>query len=247
MNTGTDALDISGCSFTNGITFTFPPDTILTAGQRIIIPRKPSALALRSPGVPAASVLGPYSGNLDNAGERITLRDAAGERIVSFVYDDAPSWPTFPDGTGPSLVLIRPTLDPDIALNWRASTSANGNPAAADSTPFTGTTSADADHDGLNALLEYALGTSDSSASPFDGISVNPAAGTLTLDHADAADDVELTVEVSPDLSTWDSNALTRLTSAPLAEGRQRTSWQIMPPLNGASRLYIRARAALRP
>ncbi len=58
---------------------------------------------------------------LNNAGETITLVDAAGEVIHSFTYDDALPWPTEADGQGRSLVLS----DSD---EWGASAAVGGSP-----------------------------------------------------------------------------------------------------------------------
>jgi hypothetical protein len=243
MNTRSAPLDVSGCSFDNGITFTFPANTTLAAGQRVVLSRKPSALALRSPAL--TGVFGPYTGSLDNAGERLTLRDAFGEQIISFVYDDNAPWPTAPDGSGSSLVLIAPTLNPDFAENWRASTTGHGNPTATDTVAFAGDPHSDTDQDTLDALMEYALGTSDSSAGPFTTLEWNASTGRITLDIAAAADDAALVLESSGDLGNWTTSGMTRTGSAALPDGRVQVSWQLAP-LSGP-RLYLRARATLRP
>lgn len=246
INTSTAPLDISGASFSNGITWTFPQNTTLAPAQRIVVARRPSALALRSPNIPAASVFGPFSGSLDNAGERITLRDAAGEQILSFVYDNNAPWPAESDGTGPSLVLIAPSLDPDLPESWRPSTSIHGNPTTSDSIPFTGNPDADADLDGIPALLEYALGSSDSSPSPAPTPEYSPINRTLSLVHASAADAAALTIESSPDLTSWSSpGPLTRLGSNSLPGGLTRTTWSLTPTTN-TPRLFTRTRASLR-
>ncbi len=243
MNTSSAPLDVSGCFFDNGITFTFPANTTLAAGQRVVLSRKPSALALRGPTL--TGVFGPYTGSLDNAGERLTLRDAFGEQIVSFVYDDNAPWPTAPDGTGPSLVLIAASLDPDQPENWRASTASSGNPAAGDGVPFTGNPDSDSDNDGTSALMEYALGSSDSASGPFAPLVWNPATAQITLVHAAAADDAALVLESSEDLATWGTAGFTRSSTSVLPGGQAQTSWVVSPP--AGSRLYFRARATLRP
>jgi hypothetical protein len=246
INTSTTTLDISGASFSNGITWTFPQGTSLAPSQRIVVSRRPSALALRSHNLHPDSVFGPFTGSLDNAGERITLRDAAGEQILSFVYDNNAPWPAEPDGTGPSLVLISPSLDPDLAENWRPSTSTHGNPTTSDSIPFTGNPDADADLDGIPALLEYALGTSDSSPSPAPTPEFSPVNRTLSLVHASAADAAALTIESSPDLASWASPGdLTRLGSNSLPGGLTRTTWSLTATTN-TPRLFTRTRATLR-
>jgi hypothetical protein len=61
--------------FTDGIDFTFPvyaPVTI-PAGGYILVVKKPDAFSWRYPAVPAEIILGPYEGNLSNAGESLDL------------------------------------------------------------------------------------------------------------------------------------------------------------------------------
>ena len=48
-------------------------------------------------------------------------------------YDDGGDWPSSPDGDGPSLELIDPTLDNTLAENWQASYVDNGTPGAENS------------------------------------------------------------------------------------------------------------------
>ena len=51
--------------------------------------------------------------------------------IDTVTYPDVDPWPITPDGTGPSLELIDPTLDNNDPVNWAASTAARGNTAGA--------------------------------------------------------------------------------------------------------------------
>lgn len=242
INTKTGPLDISGCYFDNGITFTVPAATVISAGQRIVIARKPSALALRSPGL--TGMLGPHATSFENGGERITLRDAVGEQIESFIYNDKAPWPEGPDGTGPSLVRISPALDPGLPASWRASTAPNGNPTSSDTVPFSGNPNDDADHDGLTALMEYALATSDTNAGPFAPLTWNSATGTLTLEHASAADGAVLSVETSRNLADWGPSACLELAGVePLPGGLTRRTWTLLPEGVSLNRFYFRARA----
>ena len=69
-------------------------------------------------------------------------------------------------GLGFSLVLINPGENPHPGdpANWRSSTTAGGNPGSGDSETFSGNPNDDLDGDGIEALLEHALGSSDLSA-----------------------------------------------------------------------------------
>ena len=111
----------------------------------MLVVKNPDAFTWRYPTVPVEKILGPYDGNLSNAGERIELSmpgevDESGAsyyiRIDRVSYsdgfhpDDCPGgvdlWPTRPDGDGKSLTRKIPTdygNDPD---NWTATTPTPG-------------------------------------------------------------------------------------------------------------------------
>ena len=135
FNTSNQPVDISGWFF-DGVDFVVPAGTTIGAGSRLVIANNnaPATFAAQFPGV---SVLGYFSGNLSNDGERIALMDGTGKTIVSVNYDDAGGWPTTPDGSGPSLEIINPNGDPDSPLNWKASAVAKGTPGAPNSLPAT--------------------------------------------------------------------------------------------------------------
>jgi hypothetical protein len=86
-------------------------------------------------------VIGQYSGALDDDGERLTLSDDIGRRLIDFTYDDTGLWPTEADGAGPTLVLRDPSAVPmttaarraylEDGSHWRASTHDGGTPGAA--------------------------------------------------------------------------------------------------------------------
>jgi hypothetical protein len=48
-------------------------------------------------------------------------------------YDDVAPWPTEPDGDGPSLELLDPSLDNALATSWAASIAPHGTPGEANS------------------------------------------------------------------------------------------------------------------
>ena len=108
-------------------------------------------------------VAGMFRGDLENDGEQIVLQAADGSTIRDFTYNDKHPWPESADGDGYSMVLIAPRTNPDHRnpFNWRSSVDADGSPGGGDAIPFTGDPEADLDRDGLTALLEHALGTSD--------------------------------------------------------------------------------------
>jgi hypothetical protein len=121
--------DLGGWAFTNGIDYVFEPNTTLGPRQYLVVARDPNALKAAY-GI--SNVVGPYTGKLDNAGERIDLSNANGGIVLSFRYGDVSPWPVAPDGTGHSLVLARLGGDPEEAGSWSASTYIGGSPGTAD-------------------------------------------------------------------------------------------------------------------
>ncbi|MEP4078786.1 lamin tail domain-containing protein [Haloferula sp.] len=171
-NVSTLPLDLSGLSFTDGIEFEFAINNILPAGGRMVIVRNKEAFEERYASELGSIIYGTnslgeseYSGKLGNGGEQLVLEDAGGSVIHDFTYDDQAPWPTASDGPGFSLALINPALpipDHDIATNWAASGRIHGYPGSSSPVGFVGNPDADDDQDGLNAMVEYALGSSDS-------------------------------------------------------------------------------------
>jgi hypothetical protein len=131
-NHGSKAIDLTGVSFTRGITFAFADRSFLPAGARAVLVANPAAFAARYGTLAAGVVAGTYAGRLDNAGERLTLADSGGGVIRDFSYDDSIPWPTRPDGAGESLVLSDPASDPALPANWSASAVPGGTPGRAD-------------------------------------------------------------------------------------------------------------------
>jgi len=133
-NTGTNTLNLSGLTFTSGITFTFTNGTVLGPGQFFVLARDAVAFATKYPGV---TVHGTYTGQLDNGGERLALSHALGTPIFSVTYNDRPPWPVGPDVADFSLVQTAPGVSqaPDKGNRWRASTNPGGSPGADDPAP----------------------------------------------------------------------------------------------------------------
>ncbi len=135
-NTGALPIDVGGYSF-DGITFSFPPQTVIDAGATFVVANNdnPAAFAQCYPGV---NVGGYFAGSLNNGGERLALKNAAGETVTSVVYRDAGGWPLAADGAGASLELLDvngPQSDP---ANWQARAGAAGSPGQANPTPAAG-------------------------------------------------------------------------------------------------------------
>ncbi len=117
------AVDISGFSFTKGIHIKFPQGSFMHPGECIIAAK--TAAVYKDRGYQVFQV---DSGRLDNAGEELLIADKAGMTVDRVQYDDHFPWPESPDGEGPSLELIDPLMDNNIAASWKASDQAGGTP-----------------------------------------------------------------------------------------------------------------------
>ena len=194
-------MNLAGAYFTGAMIFTFGNVT-LEPGARILVVEDTAAFATAYGATPV--VAGQWTGALDNTADTIILRSGINALIDSVSYSEAGEWPAPADGDGSTLVRINP-LAPPIAANWRSSTAVGGNPGTTDSIAFTGTALADADHDGISALLEYFYGTSDAAAgpSPLNGGRTAEGKAKITFSRRIGTDDLALIVEVSTDLASW--------------------------------------------
>jgi hypothetical protein len=129
-------LDLTGVRFGNGIEFNFTGSAVthLAPGQTVVVVRNLDAFTARyGSGWPIA---GPYTGALENNGERLTLLDASGEEVLDFRYDNA--WHPITDGLGFSLVVVDEWAEPDAwdrKSQWRPSAQLQGSPAGSDPAP----------------------------------------------------------------------------------------------------------------
>jgi hypothetical protein len=123
-NTGNTTLDLSGLTFTEGITFTFTNGTTLGPGQYYVLGRNIAALQAKYPGL---VVQGVYSGKLSNSGETLILSHPYGDVIFSVTYGNRAPWPVTADGYGFSLVR-----DESTPGHYRASAQTGGSPGAMD-------------------------------------------------------------------------------------------------------------------
>ncbi len=272
LNISNNTVDLRGCTFTAGISFNFNNGSILelAPGGRALIVENAAAFAFRhGPGHPVAGTFELNTG-LSNGGETLTLTSAAAAVIRSFSYNDKNPWPTAADGTGWSLVLIKPQTNPNhsIAQNWRPSSLSGGNPGTGDTTSYAAWKSAngitddyaDDDKDGTPNGEEYFYKTNPASATSrpsFTGsvqtLSVDPGPGlppvpgdylTLTFDRDPAAEDVTYLPQISTDLANWSNSMadLLRVSVTPNPDGTQTELWRSTVPFPGDQRRYGRVR-----
>ncbi|MBN1442161.1 MAG: lamin tail domain-containing protein, partial [Planctomycetes bacterium] len=86
INTTDATVDMSGWSFTRGISFTFPDGSALGPGEILVVCRDVGGFQSQI-GAPAA--IGDFAGQLSNSGERITLLDRQGRLVDSVRYEDS--------------------------------------------------------------------------------------------------------------------------------------------------------------
>ena len=130
-NVAATAIDLTGLTFSNGISYSFPPAVTLAPGAFWVIARNSAKFAERYPFV---TLNGIYTGKLDNGGEQLTLLAASGTPVFDFTYDDISPWPLTADGLGSSLVPVVPSIHttPGNFATWRSSSSIGGSPGADD-------------------------------------------------------------------------------------------------------------------
>ncbi len=245
-------LDLSGISFTSGITFTFPNGTLLSPGERIVLAKDLAAFtATYGSGI---RVVGGYPNNLDNAGENLTLRNADGAIIRSFAYSDQPPWPVAADGNGWSLTLIDPFSNPNPAnpANWRASSIPGGSPGYDDTLSYEDWKAANGNHDdeddidgdGFNTRLEYHMGGNPNLREPHLApvFTIMPDGGLSISVHRSASATGAVIPEFSTDLHQWEAAGTQALTSQIRSQNNpaiDRLTFRIPPPAEGA-RLFVR-------
>jgi len=138
LNDGVGTINLNGYHFSAGVEYTFS-SLSLVPGERVVVAKDQDAF-LNTFGMGALQWT---SGELDDDGETIELRDDFGNLIDIVPYDNEAPWPTEPDGNGPSLTFCYPDLDNAEGENWSASTEFAAINAAGDTiwaSPYEGCT-----------------------------------------------------------------------------------------------------------
>lgn len=115
------SVDISGYTLSNAVNFTFPAATTIAAGDYVIVAINAATYA--SLGCQVFQ----WTGQLNNTGETIELRDSFSQLVDIVAYANTAPWPLAAAGTGPSLELVDVNSDNNIGSNWEAQT-VNGTP-----------------------------------------------------------------------------------------------------------------------
>jgi Calx-beta domain/Lamin Tail Domain/CotH kinase protein len=100
QNIGVLDVDISGWTLSGGAEYTVPAGTPVVPpfGFRVIAKNPPRLTTVY--GLPAGSVLGPYTGSLSNGGDTVRIRNVSGVTQDYVSYDDTFPWATGADELG---------------------------------------------------------------------------------------------------------------------------------------------------
>jgi len=126
----TESVDLTDWRL-DGAALTFPPGTVLLPQSYLVVVK--NDIQFRATYGNGKFVAAQYKGNLDNVGEKLTLKDKNGNVIDEVLFDDEIPWPTTPDTSGYSLELIDVSQNNNHRMNWSASASPGGTPCATNS------------------------------------------------------------------------------------------------------------------
>lgn len=131
---GSTAVSLAGWRIRGGVDFDFPANASLAPGGFLVIARDQVRLRANHPSLAAASVLGNYSGTLNNGSDvvRLTMPDEVRSTnelgvvttdtihitVGEVRYADGGTWGRWADGGGSSLELMDPDADPALAASW---------------------------------------------------------------------------------------------------------------------------------
>ena len=257
-NVGNTPLNLAGVQFTEGITFTASnlPESLLQPGASAVVVKNRAAFQARYGNT--IPILGVFSGTLSNDGERLILRGATGTLLQLFEYHDSAPWPVEADREGYALVVKDPLAHPplDNPVTWRRSLDPTGETVRASALPIAqwqvlyfgndtaaAALNADPDHDGLNNLVEYALGSSPVTSSTLPlRICYQGSSLCLEFERRVGLSAISILPLGSTQLNTWQS--LGALPSPPVHNQNGTETVRILPaPASGQKffRLQITA------
>lgn len=130
FNRGDAPYDLSGATFSSGVACTFPTPTVVAPGEYILVAADPVHYA--GTGVRVFDYAGETKPDSDDP---MWLRNHQGLEIDYVDYGVSDPWPSQPDNTGPSLMLIDPAMDNTSAGSWTVSDQFGGTPGAANIPP----------------------------------------------------------------------------------------------------------------
>jgi hypothetical protein len=120
-NRGNTPAYVGGYTFTSGVTYTFPSDTI-APGEFMYLSFDPSTadnfFSFNSD---------QFGGNLSNTGEHLQIENTEGDVIDSLTYSNVAPWPLGAAGDGASITLCDAASDNSNPASWSAAIEYIGN------------------------------------------------------------------------------------------------------------------------
>jgi hypothetical protein len=117
-------VDLTGWRLSGGIEYEFLRGTVIEGGGYLVVAADPAVVQ----GAGVSEVLGPYTGFLENRGERIRLRNNNDRIMDEIEYNDRAPWPVGADGSGASLSKIDPRTKGTRGSEWADSVEIGGTP-----------------------------------------------------------------------------------------------------------------------
>ena len=133
-NPTNESIAIGLWEFKNGNdthVFIIPENQVLESGAYLVLCKDSLAFNDNFPNV--SNFIGEFDFGLNGGGELVRLFDAEELPVDEVNYDDSSPWPLEPDGNGPTLELIHPSLDNDLGVNWATSDNNGGTPGVVNS------------------------------------------------------------------------------------------------------------------
>lgn len=219
-NVGATPLNLDGAYFSDGVEATL--SGILAPGHFGLVVANPANF-------PGQNIVGTFTGALNNGGEQLTLRDSVGENILSFNYEG--DWFLPAQDLGYSVEIRNDAASWDTweaRASWAISAEVGGSPGRSDpgnwsqdyrswsewyfseaqlADPLVSGPLADASGDGMTNLLSYALGLNPNldNRGALPNVEVTGGEARLNVTRAAKTADIEMVVEVSLDLQSWNS------------------------------------------
>ena len=133
-NPTNESIAIGLWEFKNGNdthVFIIPENQVLESGAYLVLCKDSLAFNDNFPNV--SNFIGKFNFGLNGGGELVRLFDAEELPVDEVNYNDSSPWPLEPDGNGPTLELIHPSLDNDLGVNWATSDNNGGTPGVVNS------------------------------------------------------------------------------------------------------------------
>jgi len=127
-NTSEDTIDVGGLCFKDdkdNHEYILPDSILLGPGQFLVLCNDSLKFRLSFPEI--FNCIGNFDFGLNREGDHLRLYSRGSILLDEVSYKNVSPWPSEPDGTGSTLMLIDPDTDNSLPVNWAASIG-NGTP-----------------------------------------------------------------------------------------------------------------------